>query len=385
MRSTGGLHTGNVVGPPIANTVGPPSGDVVSSPTARRGIDSSPIGSTIVGPPIANTVDPPRGDVVSSQIARRGTDSSPIGSTVKALPVPNKDQASSKRQRTETKRQQTETKKQQTETKKQKLSKTNKTSAIGKKAKTPKARTRHVRHDPSDENDVRNKSPEDWDEVMKIQQVLEAVIRSFGRVTAQPPPKASPWCSYQHQRAVFQQASDHYWRLEKRPGQPPELARLGLWHGPVKSIINAPVEITEEDLEFATHPSVASYQPVPGSIAWLELNQNLDNVLENQLQPNAHTQPSRRYLGVRTSSSQPKSFLVDGKATREQAVTPYQLGGLVASRIEGPISANGGQSMSLMRHNEPAYLPYQLATLQHDRVFPESYNPFFGAGSAQDG
>ena len=46
---------------------------------------------------------------------------------------------------------------------------------------------------------------------MKIQQVFEAVVRSFACVTARPPPIASPWCSYQHQRAVFQQASDHYY------------------------------------------------------------------------------------------------------------------------------------------------------------------------------
>ena len=308
-----------------------------------------PVGSTgdlrtasIVGPPKGNTVGLPRRGFFSPRIGRGGIASSPRKSTVKAPPVNNKDLASLKRQ--------------QTETKKQKSSKTNDKSTTKKKPKASKPRPANVRDVKHDKNDVRFKDPKDWDEVTKIQQVFEAVVRSFALVTARPPPLASPWCSYQHQRAVFQQASDYYWRLEKRPGPSPELADIGPWHGTVNSIINAPVEITEEDLGYATHPSVALYQPVPGSIAWLESNQNLEHVLENQLEPNAYAQPSRRFQGLRTSSSQPKSFLVNSKAAREQVVAPYRLGALVASRIKGSIATNGSQSMSPMQHNEPGKL-----------------------------
>ena len=74
--------------------------------------------------------------------------------------------------------------KKQTETKKKKTSTTNQTSIIRKKPKTPKARTKKIKHSPHDQDDVRNKEPEDWDQVMKIQQVLEAVVRSFGAATA---------------------------------------------------------------------------------------------------------------------------------------------------------------------------------------------------------
>ena len=112
---------------------------------------------------------------------------------------------------------------------------------------------------------------------MKIQQVFESVVRSFARVTARPPPIASPWSSYRHQRAVFQRDLDHYWQLEGRPGPPPKLAGLGAWHGPVMSIINAPVEIAEEDLEPHVHPSVAAFKPVEGSILWLEQRHNFDD------------------------------------------------------------------------------------------------------------
>ena len=233
-------------------------------------------------------------------------------------------------------------------------------SAITKKAKITKARTKRIRHNPYDENDVRNKDPKDWDEVMRIQQVFESVVNSFGRVTARPPPIASPWRSYYHQRAVFQQASDYYWRLERRVGPPPELAGLGLWHGPVLSIINAPVEIAEDDLEFATHPSVASYQPEEGSIAWLESNHNLHHVLDNQPHFNAYTQPPRTSQGLRTSPSQPASFRVSEEATREQMRTPYQLGALMARRLEGPVPEYDSQSMSPMGSDEPPMLPFRL-------------------------
>ena len=121
-----------------------------------------------------------------------------------------------------------------------------------------KAPNRSINDIPHEEDDVRNKAPKNWDEVMKIQQVLEAVIRTFARVTARPPPITSPYSSYRHQRAVFQRASDHYSRLEGRQGPPPELAGLGAWQGPIMSITNAPVDITEEDLEPHVHPSVAA-------------------------------------------------------------------------------------------------------------------------------
>ena len=173
--------------------------------------------------------------------------------------------------------------KKQTETKKRKTATTNQTSTIRKKSKTPKARTKTIKHSPHDQDDVRNKEPEDWDQIYKIQHALVAVFRSFGAVTARPPPQPSPYRSYHHQRAVLQQASDQYWRMDRRPGQPPQLASLGAWHGSINSIMNAPVEITEEDLEPATHPS----HLVKRSIAWLEQNHNRDSLLENQLQANA--------------------------------------------------------------------------------------------------
>ena len=231
----------------------------------------------VVGLSIGSALGRPRRDVVSSSI-RRESVTSPLKRTIKATTKAPPVKASLK--------------KQQTDTKKPKPSKTN-ISSTRKKTKTTKARPTSTNHSPHDENDVRNKIPQDWDEVKKIQQVFESVVRSFARVTAQPPPIVSPWCSYQRQRAVFQQASDHYWRLEKRPGPPPELANLGPWHGPIKSITDAPVAITEEELEVATHPSVKLYQPVEGSIAWLEQNHNLDNLLANQMQFNAHPPSSR--------------------------------------------------------------------------------------------
>ena len=128
-----------------------------------------------------------------------------------------------------------------------------------------------------DQNDVRNKAPKNWDEVMKIQQVLEAVVRTYAQVTARPPPIASPYGSYRHQRAVFQRALAHYWQLEGRPGPPPELARLGAWDGPVIEIINAPVEISEEDLEPFVHPLIRAFEPVEGSILWIEQRHNFDS------------------------------------------------------------------------------------------------------------
>ena len=78
-----------------------------------------------------------------------------------------------------------------------------------------------------DQNDVRNKAPKNWDEVMKIQQVLESVVRSYACVTARPPPIASPYGSYRGQRVVFQRALNHYWQLEGRPGPPPRACGPG--------------------------------------------------------------------------------------------------------------------------------------------------------------
>ena len=243
VANTSGLDMGNIVSPSTNSALGRPRKDVVSSSTRRECVTSP-----------------------SRRTMKASTKAPPVKASLK---------------------------KQQTETKQQKPSKTD-ISSTRKKTKTTKAQPTSTNYAPHDENDVRNKIPQDWDEVKKIQQVFELVVRSFARVTAQPPPIVSPWCSYQHQRAVFQQASDHYWRLERRSGPPPELANLGPWDGPINSITDAPIAITEEDLEVATHPSIALYQPVEGSIAWLERNHNLDNLLENQMQFNAHPPSSRR-------------------------------------------------------------------------------------------
>ena len=236
---TGGLHTGSMAGIPMESTIDPPIGSTVGLP-------------------------------------REGVVGSPRGTTVKAPLVPNKDMASLTRQ--------------QAGMKKQKHSRTNDKSAVRKRPKASKVPSRKTRLVAQDQNDVRNKVPRDWEEVMKIQQGLDAVIRSYGRVTARTPPKVSPWLSYQYQRAAFQEASDKYWRLDKRPGAPPELAGLGPWNGPIKSIMNAPMDITEEDLHGATHPSVVLHPPVPGSIVWHEVNQQFDYVLESQLRSNPHAQ-----------------------------------------------------------------------------------------------
>ena len=48
------------------------------------------------------------------------------------------------------------------------------------------------------------------------------------------------------------------------------------------SITNGPMEITEEDLEPAVHPSVAAFRPVEGSILWLEQRHNFDSLSDNQ-------------------------------------------------------------------------------------------------------
>ena len=132
-----------------------------------------------------------------------------------------------------------------------------------------------------EENDVRAKAPESWDEVKLIQQVLESAVRSFARMTGRTPPEVSLWGSYRQQRDAFQEACDRYWRLDKRQGPPPELAGIGPWYGPIKSIIDAPVVITEDDLEYATHPIVATYQSVFGSTAWLESTQNFEYLFQN--------------------------------------------------------------------------------------------------------
>ncbi len=298
------------------------------------------MGST--GPPRGGTI-PPTGSTVpptGSTVPPRGGTILPVGSTVKAPPVRNKGPAPLKTQ--------------QTNAKKRKPLNTKNKPNIRKGTKTSEARPAHVRPiQQHDENDVRYQVPQNWDEVMAIQQVLESVVRSFGRITGHTPPIVSPWCSYQHQRAAFQEAADYYWQAEGRQGPSPELAGLGPWNGPVKLIVSAPVAITEEELETATHPSVAAYQPLPGSIAWLELHENFDNMLNDQLEPNFHAQPPRRHQRVRTSPSQSQSFEVNCQATREQGNMPYQLGGLIASRIQGTVPGDDSHSI------KPVKLPYQ--------------------------
>ena len=116
-----------------------------------------------------------------------------------------------------------------------------------------------------DQNDVRNKAPKNWDEVMKIQQVLEAVVRSYARVTARPPPIASPYRSYRHQRAVFQRASDHYWQLEGGLEPPPALAGPGASDGPVMSIIKAQWKSRKR---IWNHLSIHRWQRIAKKKAW---------------------------------------------------------------------------------------------------------------------
>ena len=210
-----------------------------------------------------------------------------------------------------------------------------------------------------EENDVRAKAPESWDEVKIIQQVLESAIRSFARVTGRVPPKVSLWGSYKKQRGAFQKASDHYWWLDERPGSPPELAGIGPWYGPIKSIIDAPVVITEDDLEYATHPAVASYEPEPGSIAWMERTQDFGYLLQNQFQPSDHAQPTGPgHHRIRQSAAQPMSLQVDQQVIHEEVVNPYRVGAQLAREIEGRMPTDNSQSMLPMPPNEAAEPPY---------------------------
>lgn len=247
---------------------------------------------------------------------------------------------------------------QQPDAKKRRPSNNNDESAQ-KRPKTSKAPPVNARQILQyDENDVRAKAPESWDEVKIIQQVLESAVRSFARVTARTPPNVSPWGSYREQRDAFQAALDRYWRLAKRPGQPPELAGIGPWYGSIKSIVNAPVVITEEDLEYATHPTVASYKPTPGSIASMERTQDFEYVLQNQHQPSDHAQPARRqYHGIRLSAALPMSFQVDHDVIHDEVITPYRVGALVAREIERAMPANNSQSMLPVQYNEPIKSP----------------------------
>lgn len=249
---------------------------------------------------------------------------------------------------------------QQTDAKKRRPSNNNDESAVQKRPKTSKARPVQVRQlDHYDENDVRAKAPESWDEVKIIQQVLESAVRSFARVTARTPPRVSPWLSYKEQRDAFQEALERYWRLDRRAGPSPELAGIGPWYGPIKSIIDAPVVITEEDLEYATHPTVASYQPLPGSIAWMERTQNIEYLLENQQEPSEHVEPTRRrYQETRPSAAQPMSLKVDHHIIHEEVITPYRIGSLVAREIEGTMPPRPSQSMLPLQYNEQAKSPY---------------------------
>ena len=193
--------------------------------------------------------------------------------------------------------------------KKRRPSNNDEDSAVQTRPRTSQARPvpgRQPEH--YEDNDVRAKAPQNWDEVKIIQQVLESAIRSFARITARTPPNVSPWGSYREQREAFQAALDRYWRLSKRAGPPPEIASIGPWYGPVKSIIDAPIVITEADLEWATHPTVASYKPTPGSIASMERAPNFEYMLQNQHQPSDHAQPrGPEHHGIRASAALPMS------------------------------------------------------------------------------
>ena len=124
------------------------------------------------------------------------------------------------------------------------------------------------------------------------------------------------WGSYKKQRDAFQKALDRYWWLDERPGSPLELAGIGPWYGPIKSIIEAPVVITEDDLEYATHPTVASYEPEPGSIAWMERTQDFGYLLQNQFQPSDHAQPTGPgHHRIRLSAAPSMSFQVESQRT----------------------------------------------------------------------
>ena len=186
-----------------------------------------------------------------------------------------------------------------------------------------------------EDNDVRAKAPQNWDEVKIIQQVLEPAIRSFARITARTPPNVSLWGSYREQRDAFQAALDRYWRLSKREGPPPELAGIGPWYGRINSIVDAPVVITEADLEWAIHQSVASYKPTPGSVASMERAPNFEHMLQNQHQPSDHVQATGpEHQGTRTSAALPMSFQVDHQVIHEEETTAYRVGALVARGIE---------------------------------------------------
>lgn len=291
-------------------------------------------------PLVQNTVrTPPSKTGLSLSLQR-------LRSIAPASPLPKRDLPSPKTQ--------------QTDAKKRRASNNNDESAVQKRSKTsnaPRVIARQIQQ--YDENDVRAKAPEDWDQVKLIQQVLESTIRSFARVTGRTPPSVSPWLSYRQQRDAFQQTLDRYWEIDERPGQPPELAGIGPCYGPLKSIIDAHVVITEDELEYATHPTVASYQPVPGSIAWLGSTQNFEYLLQNQLQPRVDARSTgRRYHGIRPSAAQPMSLQVDHQAIHAEGATPYRVGTLVARKIEEAMPAIDRQYTWPMQFDEVGEPPY---------------------------
>ena len=87
---------------------------------------------------------------------------------------------------------------QQRNAKKKRPSNNNDESAAHKRPKTSRARRVEARQpeqneEQNEENDVRTKAPESWEEVKLIQQVLESAVRSFARMTGRMPPSVSPW------------------------------------------------------------------------------------------------------------------------------------------------------------------------------------------------
>ena len=153
---------------------------------------------------------------------------------------------------------------------------------------------------------------------------------------------------------------NRYWQVDDRQGPTPELPAIGPWYGPVRSIIDAPVIITEDDLEYATHPIVATYQSVFGSIARLESSQNLEYLLQNQPQPTVDAQPTgQRHPGIRPSAAQPMSLQLDHQVNHAEVTAPYRVGALVARETEGSVPANNSQSMWPLQSDmleEPPYL-----------------------------
>ncbi len=105
-------------------------------------------------------------------------------------------------------------------------------------------------------DDSRHDKPRNWSEVKALQVALEPSMWTFARVTGRAPPETGLWDSYARQFTALQQMSYQIWRIGRRAGQSPRLARLQAWTGGIRNINTATVEVSDKESEGSEHPKV---------------------------------------------------------------------------------------------------------------------------------